>query len=1071
MNIQDFLISNFSHENLLDIYIESICPNLLYQDPDTIRAVSEKLKNSIKKYAESNCKVYKEAKIYTRKELFDKDSWVSKEICVDRIVNQHTSGSTTGDPFNYFNDKKYYDYVQRNSEFDVILKEYNLYQKKLKILNLFKHPYNPSPKDFYLEKENRPIDYAFHSYLAKESNAFFVNWDGYMESPDHWHQKLLELLESQIFDIVLASGPVINILVRYIKKYNFKHLFAKLLSHTTEFPRHEDFQFLKNNGNVECYCDHMRCWDGGASFFTCKYNTYHLLDNLTWVYQGESNEMISTDYFNMASPFINYWNGDLCEIKDEYKLCQCGRHYRPFKMLQNRPFALKGPVKLTEIKKNISELSFKEKINQVQFENLSVNIYSYSELKQNEKNTLDVLFKDYKTNYFFETLTPTIEEFYKTNIIDENFDEALYEEQYPETKDFYQPYCEQNNISNKQRLYFHYYFHCPREIFLKVNNGLANRLRTLNSFWSFAKQNNIRKLKVCWTSGPGWSDELFFDLFEPFSDDCIEFVSLDEYEQKRLSGDYLILDKLVVKSDFNMLKYIYIEPKKYIFNQLKKCSFCYDGDSCLEYMFEDIENKINIYDKLLPKQSIQNLIDKILQNSNFKDFIGMHVRRGDVSSHPHASLYEISDNESFEKIIDEYLKTNPETKFFLSTDCSKTQKHFISKYKNILYNDHKKFVDSINYLFPKENQKDALIDLILLSKTNQIVGSNYSSFSKLAAEIGRINIIIAKNENKIKKTNKLNGSTVKIDYLKDWQFPAYTEKQAWINHSNKNFIILNDMYVAFPWASLIDDLIKKYGSECNNWIFDDIINYFEALDLSKNSHTVCQHIFWKGLIPLWRKIGIKNIHISHLTNKDKNEYSDINLLSWHLIAPNSENNWLNKDLIIKSQNNKKYLFSFIGAYNKYYPSDIRKNLFDIYGSCENDNIFFKLNIKWFFNEIVYDYQLNNKAFNAKELEIKAQQYNQTLSESVFSLCPEGTGPNTLRLWESMSVGSVPVLFENDWMKPEIAGFNWSDLAIFIKNNELEHTADILQQIDKNKLEEMSFNCISAYNKVRLKTCF
>lgn len=666
-------------------------------------------------------------------------------------------------------------------------------------------------------------------------------------------------------------------------------------------------------------------------------------------------------------------------------------------------------------------------------------------------------------------MTIRIEEFYQTNTLDESFDEKLYLETYPDTKDFYQPYCQQNNINDKQRLYYHYNFYCNRNIYIKVNNGLANRLRTLNSFWNFAKQTNAKKLKVCWGAGQGWSDELFFDLFEPFSD-YIEFISLEEYEQINLSGACLILDQFVVKSDFDMRKYIYIEPKKYILDQLKKYSFCYDGDSCLEYMFE-VEVKNKIYDKLLPKKSIQNCIDEIIKNSNFKDCIGVHIRRGDALNHPYASLYKISDNHSFEKIIEQHLKLYPETKFFLSTDCSNTQRHFTSKYENIFYNPYKKFVDSISYLLPKQNQKDALIDLILLSKTKQIVGSNHSSFSALASEIGQIDITIAKNETKIRQSSKTNRSIVKIDYLKDWQFPAHTEKQAWINHSNKDFITSNDCYVAFPWASLIDDLIKKHGNKYDNWNFDDIISDFNIIDLSKNNHTACQHIHWKGLVPLWQKIGVQNIYISHLTNKDKNKYNEINLFPWHLIAPNSENYWLNENLIIKSQNHKKYLFSFIGAYNNYYPSDIRKKLFDVYGSYKSENIFFELNTRWFFNEIVYDYQINNKSFNASKLKIKSQKYNQILSESVFSLCPEGTGPNTLRLWESMSVGSIPVLFENDWIKPEILDFNWEDVAIFIKNNEINNLVDKLLSIDKYKLEQMPLACINAYNKVRLKTCF
>jgi hypothetical protein len=404
INIQKFLERQFdSHEECLDFYIQYVCENVMHTNPLIICQVRDKMINSITKYAQTYSNKYKQYSadtIFTRQHLDSKDDWICKNISPERIMHQHTSGSTTGEQFNYCGDSKYFDFIQQSSEFELILKEYHLYNKPLKILNLFKHSYNPKPTYFYLETKNYS-SCRFHTYGASDSTTYFVNWDGYMENPDDWHNKLLCLLqETSKFDIVLGSGPVFNILSKYIKKNNFKKHFAFLLSHTTEFPRISDFQFLKDNGNITHYCDHMRCYDGGANFFTCKYGTYHLNDHLSWVAEGSDNKLISTDYFNMASPFINYWNGDLCEIKDEYHLCECGRYYRPFKMLQNRPFALKGPTKLTEIRNKIGELSFKNKINQVQFENLNVNIHCESMLNQREKEIIDNILKDYKTNYF-----------------------------------------------------------------------------------------------------------------------------------------------------------------------------------------------------------------------------------------------------------------------------------------------------------------------------------------------------------------------------------------------------------------------------------------------------------------------------------------------------------------------------------------------------------------------------------------------------------------------------------------------------------------------------------------------
>ena len=61
-------------------------------------------------------------------------------------------------------------------------------------------------------------------------------------------------------------------------------------------------------------------------------------------------------------------------------------------------------------------------------------------------------------NKNMETETKSnIIEFYEKHSVDKDFDEIFYDYFYPETKDFYQPYCEENNISEKQRLFFHFF--------------------------------------------------------------------------------------------------------------------------------------------------------------------------------------------------------------------------------------------------------------------------------------------------------------------------------------------------------------------------------------------------------------------------------------------------------------------------------------------------------------------------------------------------------------------------------------------------------------------------------------
>ena len=54
---------------------------------------------------------------------------------------------------------------------------------------------------------------------------------------------------------------------------------------------------------------------------------------------------------------------------------------------------------------------------------------------------------------------PTIDDFYKNNDVAEEFDADFYAEQHLNIKDFYQPHCRDNFISEEKRLYYHWFFY------------------------------------------------------------------------------------------------------------------------------------------------------------------------------------------------------------------------------------------------------------------------------------------------------------------------------------------------------------------------------------------------------------------------------------------------------------------------------------------------------------------------------------------------------------------------------------------------------------------------------------
>tara|TARA_B110000879_G_C10909636_1_gene407783 strand:+ start:140 stop:508 length:369 start_codon:yes stop_codon:yes gene_type:complete len=91
-------------------------------------------------------------------------------------------------------------------------------------------------------------------------------------------------------------------------------------------------------------------------------------------------------------------------------------------------------------------------------------------------------------------------------------------------------------------------------------------------------------------------------------------------------------------------------------------------------------------------------------------------------------------------------------------------------------------------------------------------------------------------------------------------------------------------------------------------------------------------------------------------------------------------------------------------------------LFEAAKDYGKEDVFVDLVNEWHFNKVVYEEQVLQKEIESHHIDEHHQRtfrYNAILSDTKFSLCPEGAGPNTLRFWESIAVGSIPVIFSDD----------------------------------------------------------
>ncbi len=79
---------------------------------------------------------------------------------------------------------------------------------------------------------------------------------------------------------------------------------------------------------------------------------------------------------------------------------------------------------------------------------------------------------------------------------------------------------------------------------------------------------------------------------------------------------------------------------------------------------------------------------------------------------------------------------------------------------------------------------------------------------------------------------------------------------------------------------------------------------------------------------------------------------------------------------------------------------------------------------------------------AADQEERQQRYGETISASHFVLCPRGSGPSSLRLFEVMKSGVAPVLIADAYVRPP--GVDWDSFLIRVKERDVSRLEKILE---------------------------
>jgi hypothetical protein len=290
-----------------------------------------------------------------------------------------------------------------------------------------------------------------------------------------------------------------------------------------------------------------------------------------------------------------------------------------------------------------------------------------------------------------------------------------------------------------------------KRLYINVKNGLGNRMRALASAYNIAKNTN-RQLVLIWIPDSHCYAK-FTDLFK-INYLMKDVIIIESEKELEVNGD--TINYIINENDFivkDKVVYNYMKHKDKYIDDTTEHSI-YIVSACVLVNKHTNWNKEAIFLRYLEiKDNIAEEIFLFDIKHNINNAIGVHIRMGqsvEVASYENISDYsEISKNsiEKWRKAsdwkiflneMDNILKNNPKQMFFVCCDNKDAYDELLKIRKNnIVYYEKQVYDRSVQQIIY------GLIDVVLLSKTKYILGSNWSSFTELAHRLSGNSVKLA----------------------------------------------------------------------------------------------------------------------------------------------------------------------------------------------------------------------------------------------------------------------------------------------------------------------------------------
>ena len=262
-----------------------------------------------------------------------------------------------------------------------------------------------------------------------------------------------------------------------------------------------------------------------------------------------------------------------------------------------------------------------------------------------------------------------------------------------------------------------------------------------------------------------------------------------------------------------------------------------------------------------------------------------------------------------------------------------------------------------------------------------------------------------------------------LAYDAEWKSPEITEQHAFLQADKLLPEVPGVLYFGFPWATLIDRLNLEESSADS---LREAINSAKLLlNEQKYVVTVCQHVNMLKYQKIFQNISITHVFWTH-TVKGQDcfpENEEIKIFPFPLFP-------VHVPAYASSQNAvRKYLYSFVEPESKDWVLGKSSEMILTNLAGKQGSIVIPV-VKLDFKEVLNGSRFQDEADIDQELLVRAApiEFERILQESIFSLCPDGSGSKSTRLWKSICCGAIPVILSDDYLPPG-SGALWEEATV------------------------------------------